>query len=53
MVDDKRLFLAPPTPYKFHSWPSIKDICTILPADKQVIIFENVIYIHFCVWGQN
>lgn len=47
MVDDARLFLAPPPiPHNYRNWPSINDIYNVLPADKQIIIFEDVIYIY-------
>lgn len=46
LIDDARLFLAPPPhPHKIEFWPSLKDIVKILPDNKDLIIFEDVIYI--------
>ncbi|WP_281755937.1 hypothetical protein [Thermodesulfovibrio yellowstonii] len=47
MIDDARLFLAPPPyPHKFKNWPSVKEIVNIVPDNKEIIIFEDVIYIY-------
>lgn len=46
LIDDARLFLSPPTsPLKKEQWPSIKEICEIVPADHSVYVFDDVIYI--------
>lgn len=47
LIDDARLFLAPPPhPHKAENWPSLKEIIGILPNYKEIIIFEDVIYIY-------
>lgn len=47
LIDDARLFLAPPPhPHKFQNWPSLKEIMDVLPMNKEITIFEDVIYIY-------
>ncbi|MGB9794562.1 hypothetical protein [Caldisericum exile] len=47
LIDDARLFLCPPpVPHDYKKWPTIKEILNVIPDDKQVIIFEDVIFIY-------
>ena len=47
LIDDARLFLAPPPyPHKFQNWPSLKEIMNVLPMNKEITVFEDVIYIY-------
>jgi len=47
LIDDARLFLAPPPyPHKIENWPSLKKIMNVLPVNKEVTVFEDVIYIY-------
>jgi hypothetical protein len=47
LIDDARLFTAPPpSPHRHENWPAMKDIVNILPADWDLIIFEDVIYVY-------
>lgn len=46
LVDDARLFLAPPPkPHKLEHWPTIKIIAEIIPEGWELIIYDDVIYI--------
>lgn len=46
LIDDARLFMAPPpSPHNEKSWPSVADISAAIPADWDVIIYDDVIYI--------
>lgn len=46
MIDDARLFLAPPPlPHNYLNWPTIKDICLTVPEGFDIIVFEDVIYV--------
>lgn len=46
LVDDARLFLAPPPkPHKAEHWPSIKCISDCLPAGWDMLVYEDVIYL--------
>ncbi len=47
LIDDARLFVAPPPrPHKMENWPSLKDIATIMPANWEIIMFEDVFYLY-------
>jgi len=46
LVDDARLFLAPPPlPHDLKNWPSIKEISESIPFGYNMIINDDVIYI--------
>lgn len=46
LVDDARLFMAPPPiPHNEKSWPSVVDISAVIPADWDLVIYNDVIYI--------
>jgi hypothetical protein len=46
LVDDARLFLAPPPkPHVMAEWPTIKDIVDVLPSDWDMLVHEDVIYL--------
>lgn len=46
MIDDARLFLAPPPlPHNYSNWPSIKDVCLAVPEGFDIIVFEDVVYV--------
>jgi hypothetical protein len=47
LIDDARLFLAPPPlPHKHRNWPSLKEIINTVPGDRQITVFDDVIYIY-------
>lgn len=47
LIDDARLFLAPPPyPHKIENWPSLKEIMSSLPINREITVFEDVIYIY-------
>ncbi len=47
LIDDARLFLAPPPyPHKVENWSTLKEIVNVLPINKEITIFEDVIYIY-------
>jgi hypothetical protein len=46
LVDDARLFLAPPPlPHQVKNWPTIKQIVNIIPSNFDMIIHDDVIFI--------
>ena len=46
MVDDARLFMAPPpSPHAHEAWPSVADISAVLPDGWDLIIWSDVIFI--------
>jgi hypothetical protein len=46
LIDDARLFMAPPPmPHNEKTWPSCADISTVIPADWDLIIYDDVIYL--------
>lgn len=46
LIDDARLFLSPPaSPLIKEQWPSIREICDIVPEENSVYVFDDVIYI--------
>ena len=46
LVDDARLFLAPPPlPHKIKNWPTVKQIANIIPSNFDMIIHDDVIFI--------
>jgi hypothetical protein len=46
MVDDARLFISPPPlPHDFNNWPTIKEICSVVPDDFDILISNDVIYL--------
>lgn len=47
LIDDARLFVAPPPrPHKMENWPSLKDIARVMPANWEIIMFEDVFYLY-------
>lgn len=47
LIDDARLFLAPPpSPHCINQWPSLLDIIKAIPAGRDVVVFEDVIFIY-------
>lgn len=46
LIDDARLFMAPPPlPHVEKAWPTIQDICAIIPNGYKLIIHDDVIFI--------
>ena len=46
MVDDARLFMAPPPyPNNERNWPTLKEISSEVPEEFEINIWEDVIYI--------
>jgi hypothetical protein len=46
LVDDARLFLAPPpSPHKLESWPTIDQVCERVPRGFEVLVYEDVLYL--------
>ncbi len=46
LVDDARLFLAPPPlPHDAASWPNIREVVNATPKDFEIFVFNDVIYI--------
>lgn len=46
LIDDARLFTAPPPkPHNLNVWPTISDICSIIPDYMECNIWDDVIYI--------
>lgn len=46
MVDDARLFLAPPPkPHNIAKWPSIREIINLVPIEYEVLIHSDVIHV--------
>ncbi len=47
LIDDARLFLSPPPhPHNFTYWPSLREIVSVIPTSKEIIVFDDVIYIY-------
>ncbi|OUR72766.1 hypothetical protein A9Q78_06020 [Methylophaga sp. 41_12_T18] len=47
LIDDARLFLAPPPlPHDYKEWPSLSDITKVIPADWDLVEYEDVIYLY-------
>jgi len=46
LIDDARLFVAPPPlPHNAEKWPSLLDIARVIPADWELMLLEDVIYL--------
>jgi hypothetical protein len=46
LIDDARLFLAPPPqPHRLDDWPTITEIVQALPADWDLLVHDDVIYL--------
>lgn len=46
LIDDARLFLSsPPRPHNYLEWPTMREVIAAIPADHEMIVYNDVIYL--------